>query len=242
MPQRPCLMLTRPEIDSARFAEQARAAGWQGTVMIAPLLEIVHLPLDVAALRGARTLVLTSQHAVSALNLATYARDWEVWAVGPRTAQAAREAGFADVHQSGGDANALLHDLSRYRPPAPVVHLRGRHAAADIAAGLQAQGQDATAVVVYDQIARPLSAQAQLRLNQGGDVVLPVFSPRSGRLLADAMAGLETGSTRLHLIAISMAAADAAVISPVASCHIAAHPDARSMSKALACLQQTLEP
>ena len=242
MPQRPCLMLTRPVSDSARFAAQAQAAGWQGAVLIAPLLEIVLLPLDVTTLRSARTLVLTSQHAVRALSLATDARDWVVWAVGPRTAQEARAAGFAVVHQSGGDAKALLDDLTHSPPPAPVVHLRGRHAAADIAAALQAQGQDATAVVSYEQVARPLSEQAQARLRQGGDVVLPVFSPRSGRLLADAITEIVPASTRLHLIAISKAAADAVAIIPVATCHIAAHPDARSMCDALASMQQTLEP
>lgn len=242
MPQRPCLVLTRPQGDSVRFADQAHAAGWQGGVVIAPLLEIVLLPLDIAVLKEARTLVLTSQHAVTALSLATDARDWVVWAVGPRTAQAARASGFAVVHQSGGDAKALLDDLIHSRPTPPIVHLRGRHAAADIAATLRAQGQDAAGVVVYEQVARPLSEQAQARLFQGGDVVLPVFSPRSGRLLADAIAGLETGSTRLHLVAISAAAADAAMISPVASCHIAAQPDARSMCDALVSLQQWLEP
>ncbi len=242
MPQRPCLMLTRPETESARFAEQAQAAGWRGSVMTAPLLEIVLLPLDVAALTGARTLVFTSQHAVSALILATDARDWVVWAVGPRTAQAARAAGFAVVHQSGGDASALLDDLTHSPPSAPAVHLRGRHAASDIAGALRAQGQDASAVVCYEQVAQPLSAQAMARLRQGGDVVLPVFSPRSGRLLADAIAAIAPLPTRLHLVAISTAAANVATISPLASCHVAARPDARSMCDALATMQQTLEP
>ena len=241
MPQRPCLVLTRPRPESARFAEQARDAGWRGEIVIAPLLEIVLHPLREAQFSDARTLVVTSQHAVSALVQATDRRDWLVWAVGPRTAEAARTAGFANVHQSGGDAKALLTELTQSPPPAPIVHIRGYHAAADIAAVLKAQGIDASALVGYEQVAIPLAQEALRRLRTGGDVVMPVFSPRSGRLLAAAVQAIGGQSAKVHLIGISAAALQATTIVSVASRHIAARPDAGSMCNAVASVQHALE-
>jgi uroporphyrinogen-III synthase len=242
MPQRPCLVLTRPKVESQRFAQQARDAGWRGEILIAPLLEIVLLPLEEAEIFLARTLVLTSQHAVSALTLATDRRDWDVWAVGPRTAQAALHAGFATVHQSGGDAKALLADLAQAPLQGPVLHLRGRHAIADIAAALRALGYDASSIVGYEQLPRNLDDCAVQRLQHGGDLVLPVFSPRSGRLLAKALQSITTTKTRVHLLGISEAALKAVFFEPAASRHIAARPDAASICSKLGEVQQTLEP
>jgi len=241
MPQRPCLVLTRPRPESERFRVQAQGAGWKGDVIIAPLQEIILHSVNVETLAGARTLVVTSQHAVRALAQATDRRDWVVWAVGGRTAEVARAAGFDAVYQSGGHARALLADLSHASLESPIVHVRGHHVAADIAAGLQANGYSATSVVGYEQVAHPLSDEAQKRLFAGGDLVFPVFSPRSGRLLAQAIAPVVPGAARVHLIAISASARDAAYSFPVASCCIAAQPDADSMCCALMSVQQTLE-
>ncbi len=242
MPQRPCLVLTRPRPESARFAEQVRQAGWRGEIIIAPLLEIVLHPLQEGDFADARTLVVTSQHAVSALVQATDRRDWVIWAVGPRTAEVARDAGFLHVQQSGGDAKALMADLTQAPPPVPVVHVRGHHAAADIAAALHAQGQEARSLVGYEQVSCGLSAAACARLRAGGNVVLPVFSPRSARLLAQAVQDCGAGATRLHLVGISAAAIDAVGQLPTASRHVAARPDAGSVCAALMMVQQTLEP
>lgn len=239
---RPCLILTRPQTDAVRFAAQACADGWQGDVLIAPLLRIVLMPPPRARLDGAGTLVFTSQHGVAAVAAATPRRDWPVWAVGPRTAEAAREAGFTDLHQSGGDAVALLKDLRQTLPRPPVLHLRGVHAAADIATTLRATGQKAEALVVYRQEALDLTLAARNRLTQGGDIVLPVFSPRSAQLLADALGPQAGRKARLHVIAISDAAARPFRQFSDIALHIADHPDACAMRTVLTATQPLLEP
>ncbi len=238
----PCLLLTRPEAESAAFAQAARAAGWRGDILCAPLMRILHDPPPETALTKARTLVVTSQHGVAALQQATARRDWPVWCVGPRTAEAARHAGFAQVRVADGDAVSLRAVLLDTSPPAPVLHLRGEHAAMDLASELQAAGVDAHALVVYRQVAQGLSQAAQERLAQGGDILLPVFSPRSARLLVAALIPLRLDAARLHLVAISAAARDAAQGVDWQSIHCAARPDAPSMLQALARLQATLEP
>jgi uroporphyrinogen-III synthase len=238
----PCLILTRPQQDSQRFADAARADGWAGDILIAPLLEITLLPPPEAELARARSLVFTSQHGVAALAAATTRRDWPVWAVGPRTAQAAQAAGFATVYEAGGDAEALLKDLAQTPPPGPVLHMRGTHAAADIAQALQALGQQAEALVAYAQVACPFSPAALARLAAGGVVVLPVFSPRSAQLLAQALAGLPAGRRQLFPIAISAAAAAPLDKLGLQPCMIAARPDMPSMRAALIATQAKLEP
>ncbi len=237
----PCLFLTRPARESAAFADAARAAGWRGAVFCAPLMRIDLEPPSEDALARAGTLIVTSQHAVAALAQATARRDWPVWCVGPRTAQAARAAGFAHVHQAGGDARALLAELRAARPPAPLLHLRGAHVACDLAAALQAQ-----ALVVYRQEALTLPREAAERVAAGGVLVLPVFSPRSARLLVAALAPLRHDAAHKELLAISPAARDAALAASNgvdwAGVTVAARPDAQSMCAALMRLQARLEP
>ncbi|MFN3526395.1 MAG: uroporphyrinogen-III synthase, partial [Paracoccus sp. (in: a-proteobacteria)] len=58
---RPPLLLTRPEPDSRRFA--AMMPDWP--VVISPILRIVPVPHDAAALARAEGLVFTSAHAVA---------------------------------------------------------------------------------------------------------------------------------------------------------------------------------
>ena len=240
---RPCLVLTRPQASSETFAEMARMAGWQGEVVIAPLIEIALISPPPDILQRARVLIFTSQHAVAAMAQHENARHWPVWAVGPRTAEAARASGFSEVHQAGGDAKALLSDLDAAGETGPFLHLRGDHVAADIVSALRSRGHAAQGVVVYSQQARSLSAAAKTRIMQGGDLVLAVFSPRSAALLVSELAALRTGeATRLHLVAISPAAAEAARVLGPASTSIAVTPDASGMLTALAATQAMLEP
>lgn len=238
----PCLVLTRPCAQAKEFAAQARAQGWTGEVLIAPLMDIRLHALPAAALDGGATLIATSRHAVAALARGTARRDLPLWAVGPGTAQAARKAGFVCVHEAGGDARALMRDMQAAGSQGPFLHLRGAHVAADIVAELRALGHQAQGLIVYSQDARPLQAQARARLQAGGSFVLSAFSPRSAALLVAELPALDPARTTLHAIAISDAAAAPLAQVPLASCTIAQSPDAKGMLAALAATQATLEP
>lgn len=237
-----CLVLTRPRASAEQFAQAARAQGWTGEVVIAPVLDIVLGTVPQAALATARTVIVTSRHAVAALAQGRAARDLALWAVGPGTAQAARDAGFRNLSEAGGDARALMRDLQAAGAQGPFLHLRGSHVAVDIAGDLRALGHVAQSCEVYRQDRLPLSGQVRARLQSGGIFVLPVFSPRSAALLAADVAQLDISAAQLHLIAISAAAAAPFDPLPVASARIAARPDAREMLAALAATQAELEP
>lgn len=238
----PCLVLTRPQASAQSFAQQAQAHGWSGEVLIAPLIEIRLFDLPDNLLDGIATLIATSRHAIAALAKGTKRRDMPLWTVGPGTAQAARAAGFRHVFEAGGDAKALLRDLKEAGVAGPFLHLRGNHVATDLVAALAAIGHQAQGCIVYAQDALPLSLQAQQRLQAGGDLVLAVFSPRSGALLAAQLQALDLSRAGLHLVAISTAATQPLEGLSLASRRIAAQPDADGMLAALAATHAALEP
>jgi len=150
------LLLTRPEPDAARSAATLRQRGH--TVVVAPLLRMEPLAADFAgAFDG---VLLTSANAARAI--AAHARVGElralpVFAVGARSAEAARDAGFAQV----ASANGALADLVRFvatnmRGGARLLYLAGEDRAGDLPGDLRRHGIAVETAVIYR--AAPLEA------------------------------------------------------------------------------------
>ncbi|MFI0395805.1 uroporphyrinogen-III synthase [Paracoccus jiaweipingae] len=213
----PVVLLTRPQAASDRFAAMLP----QGMrALIAPLMTIAPVAFDPALLDAARGLVFTSEHAVA---MAGAGRGRPALCVGPRTAAAARARGFA-VTEGPGDA-LRLEPLIRAAGPG-LVHPHGRH----VARVLPVPG-----VVVYDQIAQPLDAAARALLDDSAArVIVTLFSPRSARLLAQAV-----GQMRANPVVVSIsAAADAQWPGPARQRVIAQSPDAAAMCRAVTAVWQ----
>jgi uroporphyrinogen-III synthase len=208
--KRPVLLLTRPSQDSRRFA--AMLPDWRA--VISPILRIVAVDHDAAALRDAPGLVFTSAHAVPA---AGPGRGRLALCVGGHTAQVAHAAGF-DVWTGNGFAEGLLPLIDA--AGVPLIHPHGRH----LAKRLPVPG-----MVVYDQQAVPLTNEGGALLAGTAPVILPLFSPRSARLVADAARGARAP---LWPVAISEAAW-AAWAAPVAGHAVAQRPEAAAMVAAI---------
>lgn len=206
---RPILLMTRPGDDSERTAARIGA-----DVIVAPILQIVPVDHDGAALAQAPGLVFTSAHAVAS---AGPGRGRPAICVGERTGQVARDAGFA-VIQGAGTADSLAPLIAA--SPVPLVHPHGRHLAQRLAV---------PGIVVYDQRPQPLTARARAALMGARPVVVPVYSPRSARLLAGMAAGARAP---LWLVAISDAAA-AVWTAPAARRAVADQPSGRAMDAAI---------
>jgi len=208
------LLLTRPVAQSRAFARSLGPVGAE--VVIAPLTGIVALDWDRRLAEGVAGVVLTSANAVPAVaGLAPL----PAWCVGGATARAAEAAGFR-VRTSGGDAVALIADLTRDRPAGVWLHPHGRDLSRDIAADLAPAGIRLRGVPVYAAAALDWPAGLAGRL-AGRRVVAPVFSPRAAALLSERVPALAAGSV---VVAISDAAA--ARLSPAlrAIARIAAQP------------------
>nr|WP_111302028.1 uroporphyrinogen-III synthase [Paracoccus saliphilus] len=206
----PPLLLTRPLPDARRFA--ASMPGWRA--VISPIMRIVPVDHDGARLAAAPGLVFTSAHAVAA---AGPGRGRLALCVGGRTAQVARDAGF-QVTEGAGNAQSLLPLIRS--APVPLIHPQGRYLA---------QPLPVPGIVVYEQQAQPLSDAAAALLAGNGPVILPVFSPRSARLLGQAV---DQARAPLWLVAISEAAREAWA-APTARQAVAALPSAEGMRQAI---------
>lgn len=222
----PTLILTRPLAQSESFAAKV-ASAWARPldVIIAPLIEIVPVA---AEMPDADMVIFTSANGVHAARNLGLRAGMTAWCVGAKTAEVAKEAGFASVI-GPGDADGLVAKLINAHPTGRLAHIRGKHARGDVASRLNQAGLHCADVIAYDQKACQLSAQAQAALCADAPVVLPLFSPRSSTILSEQ--GPSTAP--VHAIALSQAVADA--IDPALGLRVTvtARPDASAMLEAV---------
>jgi uroporphyrinogen-III synthase len=210
----PTLVLTRPEAQSRALAS---ALDGKARIIVAPIMEIVcaeTLP-DLGPYAG---FILTSANAVRCGLPLTGKR---VFCVGASTAAAAREAG-AEIATVAQDADELV---DRVTGPGPLLHLRGAHARGAVARRLTEAGTQTGEAIVYAQAACALTDAARRAIEGGEAAVLPLFSPRSARLVG---ATVRPGPA-LHAIAMSPAVARAWTESTGGEAEICAAPTGDAM-------------
>jgi uroporphyrinogen-III synthase len=143
------VLVTRSLPDGERTAAELRARGHQP--LLVPLMKLRPMP---AVVRGNWAAVLiTSANALRVLSdeqIATL-RALPLYAVGQRTADEARERGFAQVHSAHGDATDLVRLVAERHAneTAPYLYLAGEDRAAEIEGVLRQRGIRVETVVVY---------------------------------------------------------------------------------------------
>ncbi len=223
----PTILITRPEPGASRFIAALRdLPGGDLPVIRSPVLAIEPKG-DLPDLAGVRWLIFTSQYGVFRFAELSKRRDIPAYAVGDATAQAAQEAGMRAI-SCAGDARDLLTRIAADGAAGPMLHLRGTHAAADVAAALTAAGTPARDAVLYAQRALPLNDAARACLTGIAPVIAPVFSPRSAAMLLE---GAQI-TAPLVILAISRAAADRVPAGVAQACIVADRPDAAGMLRA----------
>lgn len=178
------VLLTRPAWQGMRFAAALRRRFPAVRIVESPLLAPVLLrpelppgPFD--------AVVFTSETGVASAIPYRASLPRLAFAVGDRTTEAARGAGF-DARSASGDADALVALLAHLRL-GRLIHLHGEDTRGDVAGRLTAAGIETHAAVTYRQVAQPLTDLARSMLADTAPVVLPVFSPRTARLLSAAV-------------------------------------------------------
>ncbi len=224
-------LLTRPAAQSIRLAQALRSRfGTDHQIVVAPLMAPVFLhPVLPDIAFGA--LILTSETGAEAarrLSAEGCALPTFAYCVGDRTAVSAAAAGFVTL-SAGGDASDLLTLIRQSAHRGPLLHLRGTDSRGDVAETLVLAGIETYQVAVYTQIAQPLPPAAAALLARSDPVIVPLFSPRSARLLV----ALGPFKAPLYVAALSPAVASAAATLPPATMVTAAHPDAASLLDAL---------
>jgi len=171
--------VTRAQPEAAVTAARLARLGWRP--LVAPLLELRPAPGPLMLDRVA-ALAFTSRNGVRAFAARSDRRDLPVYAVGDRTAAAAREAGFAEVRSADGDVEALARLIAEARPSGAVLHPGPERPAGDLAGRLRAAGVAARSAVLYAAAARPVPPEAAEAWPELAAVLL--HSPRAAEALA----------------------------------------------------------
>ena len=226
------VLLTRPRRDSLDVARQLTAHGIETAIW--PLTKVVFQPGAVQIPSDTQALVFTSRNGVDAIASADHSRDLTAWCVGDRTADAARAAGYTDVHSAGGGIGDLIDLLAR-QSPLRLFYPRARHVSADLSALLAGSGHSLTSAVVYDAVSSgPPSHEIAALLKSGAIGVVPLWSRRPARFLADQIAqNPDWMLDQTTAIAISARAAEPLRSSRFVNIIIAADPSGPSMISAI---------
>ncbi|KJS25625.1 MAG: hypothetical protein VR75_10080 [Hyphomonadaceae bacterium BRH_c29] len=224
------VIVTRAEPGASETMARLKAMGLQG--ISSPMLELARLDVALPDLSGIAHLVFTSANGVRFFAEASELRTAKAWCVGPSTAAAAREAGFADVHEGAGDAVDLAADILAALPEGTdgVLHVANEAAAGELVARLKAGGIPAGFLALYEtRPADELSAEAEAALAAGPACVL-IHSAKAAAAFAWAAGALD----QTVLVAISEAAARPLQGREVGAVHIAEAPNEDALLAALA--------
>jgi uroporphyrinogen-III synthase len=147
------ILVTRPEPAARRTAARLAELGHRAVVL--PLTETRPLPLGPDAPKGAVALAVTSANAVRHAPPALVAAlaGLPCHAVGERTAEAARAAGFARVEAGSGGAEALAERIAPPLAGKALVYLCGRIRFPGFEKRLAAAGVRVHALESYDTVA-----------------------------------------------------------------------------------------
>jgi len=200
------LVVTRPQADGERTAAALRAHGHE--VLVAPLLRVEPTAADLSGNWGA--VIITSANAPLAIagNPACKALfRLPAFAVGRRSADAAREAGFTDVTSAGGDVRDLVRLIAERHADAaaPLLYLAGEDRAADLVGELVVHGIAAEMRVVYRAATAPFPPELIAALQAGEVDTVLHFSKRSAEnyLAGAAEAGVAGQALAVRHICLS---------------------------------------
>jgi len=220
------VLLTRPEAQSERFAValQARFAGVR--VITSPLIALEYLR-PVVPVRDWAGVIFTSETAVMAAR--RIAADGTAlprlaFCVGNQTARVARAEGYEAV-SAQGDGQALVQLVQVLGVAGPLLYLHGAEVRVNVAAALNSAGMETVSVVCYAQQPYPMTQEAVAVLRQCDVVAAPVFSARTGQVLAAEYRRI-AGVAPLLVAAIS---GDVAAEVPAMERQVALRPDAAAM-------------
>jgi len=218
------IAITRPQAEGERSAAALRAHGHD--VLVAPLMRVEPISANLAGDWSA--VVVTSGNAPPAARANANLLALPLYAVGARSAEAARRAGFADVTSADGDVHDLVRLIAaRRRDRKPLLYLAGEDRAADLVAELAAHGVEAAMRIVYRAVTAPFPAALTGALRDGTlDAVLH-YSARSAEnyVAGAAAAGIAPAALAVRHVCLSAQVAAPLNAAGAADIAVAKQPD-----------------
>lgn len=165
-------------------------------------------------------------------------REVPLIAVGDRTAEAGREAGFSIVHVAEGDGRSLVADASALFPtPARFLHAAGADRAFDVAGALAAHGHTVDVVELYRAAAASALPEAARTALSAGEIDAVLHHSRriaETFLTLAAAAGLTEAIRPLPHAALALRVAEPLFAAGCPTVAVAARPDEAALLNALA--------
>lgn len=230
------LLVTRPREDAEETVDALRRLGHKG--LSEPLLRLRRIEVNWPPRNEVQALVVTSRNGLRGYLADQTDRSLPVYAVGPGSAEEARRAGFAEVHDADGDAHALAALIHRSLDPdaGALLHPSGRDVADGLSAPLRAAGFDLRRCVAYAADAAPAFSQDCASALERGtlDGVL-FFSPRTGATFTALIegAGLQQACSTMTAYCLSDAVAQTLGALPWRSIRTAAAPNQAALLRLL---------
>ena len=230
------LVVTRPQADSERTAAALRARGHD--VLVAPLMRIEPVKADLSGTWGA--VIITSANAPGAIAghpACSTLFKLPLFAVGRRSADAARQAGFSNVTSAGGDVRDLVQLVAERHADAsaPLLYLAGEDRAADLVGELVVHGVAAEMAVVYRAITAPFPPVLIAALQAGDVDAVLHFSKRSAEnyVAGAVQAGVAAQAFGVRHICLSTQIAEPLSRAGARSIAIAPRPDEAALIASL---------
>ena len=216
------VVVTRPQADGERTAAALEALGHE--VLVAPLMRIEPVAADLAGTWSA--IAITSANAIQPIPAAAD-RTLPVFAVGDRSAEAARQAGFAEVRSANGDIKDLLRlVVSRSTDAkAPLLYLAGKDRSDDLVARLATYGIAAEMRVVYRTVAEAFPPVLAVALESGDVDAVLHFSRRSAELFMAGARSAGVADPALDVRHLCLSAQMAEPLAGASRIAVAARPE-----------------
>jgi uroporphyrinogen-III synthase len=231
------VVVTRSQADGERTARALRALG--ADVLLAPLMRVEPIQADLSGNWGA--VIITSANAPGAI-AANPARaaliQLPLFAVGHRSAEAARQAGFANVNSAGGDVRDLVQVVAERHADAsaPLLYLAGEDRAADLIGELAVHGIAAEMRIVYRAVTAPFPPALIAALTSGAVDAVLHFSKRSADnyLTGARTAGIAAEALAVRHVCLSAQVAEPLITAGAERIGVARRPEEAALIELLA--------
>jgi uroporphyrinogen-III synthase len=223
------VLVTRPEPGASETARRLETLGFLPLKL--PLHEIRTLPVDADALPGnVATVAITSANAIrhAPADLIDRLKHLPCFAVGASTARSAADAGFSNVIDGGGDAEALAETIVEQRPGKPLAYLCGRVRRPAFEKRLAQMDIPVHTVETYDTVGLSYTAEEVLNITTRHPIdYILVYSANAADILVETIRRpqLEALFENTVFACISGRVAEALGRRPHGRIRIAAEPD-----------------
>ncbi|NGO49668.1 uroporphyrinogen-III synthase [Allomesorhizobium camelthorni] len=226
------VLVTRPEPGASQTAKRLQAAGFSPLVL--PLSQTRALPVD-SIPQTFDAVAVTSANAIRHASRALLDRlaGSRCYAVGQKTAAAARQAGLADIVTGPGGAEALADAIvSAEKPGATILYLCGRVRLSAFEERLGTAGIDVRPMEAYDTVGIDHESGFIRRLlhERTVDAVL-LYSARAAEAFVSVASRPELASLfkAAGLYCLSPRVASTLAVLQGAQIHVAAEPNEEAL-------------